>query len=1431
MALRETLIVGLNDDEVVKGIKGLDSLIERAFEAQGKAIEEMMGGSGQKAARKLLDELGRELRAKKAKAQIQVEAATDRKAAETTRRAAVAEAVEARNNRLRAAMAELTKLGREGTQEYLTLASAIKRVPAPRVPKPQGARAAGKRTGDEFADGLERALALRMARIEQQVAKGLIGADEAGAARAAAIKQHNAAIVTEVDRRRDAGSLTDTQELALSGALRQIPPEAEQAKAALDDLATWVKGYFITQIASASAQVLGALRTWATESIGAAREVMQSTLRLGTAPKLFGVSARQVADIARYARGELKLMGTVANDLTVSVVKMAAQAGNAAKAQTLLNSALDLGAAQGLSAAEVNVALEQTLRGMDEGTDKLLQKNPSDIYKEFAKEVGKSAEKLTAAEQKQALMNAIIAAGTKVTGTYSSQLNENLGRLNAWELGVREAKETVGSAMIPVVVSLADRLAGPLSTAVQNLTTFFDSLADPMDVAIRKMREMGAEAELTIPLLLQQQIARGHAETTRLRAEILTERTGITPGRNGYNEFVGVRTRVDTRSVAELEEAVRGLTKDRNDAIVSGDTRAATAAQNRISNLQLIITKEQQLAALERDVADAGRKLEGARAQADKAARIAAIDLRIEQIGLEGESLARIAETNRLLEEKARLERELGRNAPAAPPSTASEPDKLKAGALNARAELEQLSEELALVRKLADLSGGANWRLLTDIPGAAGEAAREVKSLTDEIQRLQRQERTSKTDSASVDVQVGVLAVRRDTAQRRAEVLAGLEAAYQRQIGEIAVAQLNGRMTKDEAGLAGEEAGVRFNLGLAAAVADLPKELQPQLAAAAKEVEMPMPEINMEPLLRGISGDLRPLARVREEVDAAVRRVQLAKAQADAARNSGEYAAARARLDAEQARLAATLSALSPQMDSLGLSEEKLLELTQWLAQAFGEAGLGAGAFEDGLDGLAGKAELIEGLARAFLSVADAAGRMGDSMRSILTGVTDLASGVAAVGRARKAMEESKAKNGGKASTDSVLAYAGAAATAIGGAVSILQGIFQRDEAARLRQIVATAQNTRALEAFRRNAINSVSADDRAEMAEVGEQVLELIATLSGAIGGTPARINMESVTAEQVAFLTRLEEITGAEFFDESTGQLLTAEFRRAFEAFLAGDLGSFGNDVSGRIEAVEFVLGALGEAAGDVAAKVELLLEALRSADQVPEEFVAGLEQVLEDGGAEAALAWLQQLAAAFAAGGAQNPLIAATFGEGFSAEEIQRMLEQAIRIVSSGETSGSSKSASVANSITEVQAVEVIAWLEDIALSARKVVDLLGGGGEAPAVPGDTALSAASASAGGAWLDPATLARMSASTERIEAMLAQVAASSLSAPDPAGSMVAGVRTLRGGEGGVHLDFRGADFSGVSPEQVRQQIRDAFREAGDRLAWRRRQSGGGW
>lgn len=188
----------------------------------------------------------------------------------------------------------------------------------------------------------------------------------------------------------------------------------------------------------------------------------QAQRKLEATAKLTGIEFEKLKTASNEVQNQYKLTSIQANEFTISLSKLGSKAGDISQTSDAIGKLLDLSAAQGLSAEEALLSIQQAIIGIDEGTDKLFQKNPSVIYKEYGKQIGISAAKMSDMQKAQALMNELLTQGSKVSGEYNKKLSDTVGAIeqfnNQWDIYKAKAGQIIAEAVTPLLFGLTEMM-------------------------------------------------------------------------------------------------------------------------------------------------------------------------------------------------------------------------------------------------------------------------------------------------------------------------------------------------------------------------------------------------------------------------------------------------------------------------------------------------------------------------------------------------------------------------------------------------------------------------------------------------------------------------------------------------------------------------------------------------------------------------------------------------------------------------------------------------------------------------------------------------------------------------------------------------------------------------------------------------------------
>lgn len=1054
------------------------------------------------------------------------------------------------------------------------------------------------------------------------------------------------------------------------------------------------------------------------DSVSAAEDLQRAMLKVESASRLFDVSQEMMSENVQRARRELQLSAGQAAELTVQTTKLAARAGQASESWNLMASALDLGAAQGYSATEVAVALEQTLRGLDEGTDKLLQKNPSQVYEDYARSIGTTVGRLTDVEQKQALVTAITDEAAKVQGAYGEMLESDIGRLGRYRTRMTEVRQTIGTALLPAVADVADILGEEATDGAEHFANRLKSVGDWVRDNREDIRDFIGDLGEVVDALTT--ITTMVAKPVVFTVEVAGDVAGF--GSRWFNTFIeNLRQNLESEGhhayrvlkdehastiYAALEEAkaeMRSIRERFPTMALMGDTEDVVALQEKIDYLQVALADAYERTEWrpnqrpsrpgvdgdgENDPEvdeDAVKRAQKAREELE---RMATELQRVQDLGYDSIDAAPerlrdlVGEIVALDAQIDETESAVAESEAPAPPQVEAYLDHLKdlrdirAGLLNdmkadpdllrpeeaaqATEELEKTTRQFAMLREMG-------LDALKDLPEPLREAITEVGRLNDEITSLEDLIRRA-GDSApeSAHAMLAALKAQRDAAMETASEL---------------------RTYKDVID--------RLPEGITAMVEAMDAE---GLNEARAEVEA--------------------LAEAAQELEAARNGVKLAELSGDTDR----LRVATERLSRAQDSAQRKLAALEGVLGRLGVGGDTVSSI---LAQVAEDLDLTAENAEGAADGLAKIAETtrdMAALADGVLSVVDALGLVDDETAKALEGVVDFAQGAAT------AMAGIASGN--------PLATVGGVVQAIGGAAKAIGGLFGESEADKERKRVMR-DNTRALERLR---------DGVAELGAVlssgvtGKTLTDLegvIAAFSearrsndgiwGIVEGSQvlergmARIGMSFEEAQEIAagfgieldnsvesweaFLEALRGFELDQLFESFQGQM--SMLRREFEMF----------DITDPTEQLKRTLEIFLEFANlDPGGSLSRLIRELMGITGM-EEQIESLDLSTVEGRAELE-AIIQELFIA-----AQSGTLDPSQLGGLTVEEFLTMLsdlEGLIDAAEEGGASGRSRNVQQVTSISAIQANQLLAYQSTQTRIQQQILDLLNGQVSIPAV---------------------------------------------------------------------------------------------------------------
>lgn len=928
------------------------------------------------------------------------------------------------------------------------------------------------------------------------------------------------------------------------------------------------------------------------------------------------------------------------------------------------------------------------------------------------------------------------AAGTmqSVADKQMASIEARWGRIGqAWT----EAKRRAGEL---IVLPVAEWVMGVADAMLQ--------LDDPFDRAIDKLQRFGAGAEAVLATQLTARIGKLRDEARELERDIasstLVTATEQIAGERGTMTVertaqIGTMAPVDVlRLRHDLQQRLEAQQTRLNKAIVEqneAEQRGAQVMVDRITGqletIDALAAKREDLRITTNQLLDAEEALAEVQPKLELRRQVQAIDREIAELNARGEESAGTIQVLLQLEaEKQKLLKELagGTDAPGAEGGFAPTEEEIKAGEAAAKALAASMRE-----LQLADALG---LESLKDASSEVRTALRDLLSISEQVEAAEAQ----------------VAAIR-----AAGQVVPAGAQAYLDHLREIQaeLRQFAGREIE------------RWQRDLPGAVAVIGHTINDVFSIM---LQMEGGTRSLDTAMSGVVARTKAIATAERELQ----RAQMARDPARIARAEKDLAAAREELAAFTARLTVALEAA-------GLPAEELAKIIERIQQFLGTAGVETKKVEGRFAGLGKQAQMIAGLARGVLSVADAMGVLDDQTRRALDASVNLADGISRI-----------ATSGGM--------DVGAWAQSIGSAIQLGAALFGSDPEAKRRAEemqrsmdrltdalwelgkTIVSESTRQLERDRdaaQRGLDSLSATDPSTVFFRRKTTLAQTAVDMGLISAEDAQQDRQAAIDALRQWATEMDSRYGtslAGFVEDENVRGLQAALEKTLPAISdqLGKLGGFGDDPAGIIARVNFQLDILGET--DAAERLRAVVEALKAAGHEAGEFQAALDELAAldldtpEGRARRDVL-VQGMADALARGGAD-------LGE-LTADQLQDLIRGWAGV--SAEP-GVTRGVQIGTSITEVQANEVIAWLEDIAITIREIRDGKGAGSLSPAADPGSELA-------------------SSILDELRSQLSQVAAMAQTiTPEVIEAAITN-----------HYDFRGAQFGRIDEHDLDEQLRE--------------------
>lgn len=184
------------------------------------------------------------------------------------------------------------------------------------------------------------------------------------------------------------------------------------------------------------------------ESIRAGVEATRIERRLIGASFGSGRSFERNQAAAESLRGDTGFSRNLANEVQAASQLFATYSQKLNDVDAFARNVTELAVARGRPLEEVPRIISQLIAGVDEATDRLFGVNPSVIQARYAESIGKTIDRLTDVEKKQALFNAVMEKGAENAGGLNAYMQTAAGRLERAQNRVDDISASFGRLIL-----------------------------------------------------------------------------------------------------------------------------------------------------------------------------------------------------------------------------------------------------------------------------------------------------------------------------------------------------------------------------------------------------------------------------------------------------------------------------------------------------------------------------------------------------------------------------------------------------------------------------------------------------------------------------------------------------------------------------------------------------------------------------------------------------------------------------------------------------------------------------------------------------------------------------------------------------------------------------------------------------------------------
>lgn len=407
--------------------------------------------------------------------------------------------------------AEFKRLGEEAAGEFNdALRQQMNRLsregllsPAIMVEMERQMKDGGFEAGEGWIDGLRRSFALREADVRESQARGMMTPDEAAEAGREIAEEWNQAILDEIQKRAEEGTLTDDLFIQLTGELRDVGRKGGEEMAGgirseMDQLARWMRGGFAAAVLGSFAVIASqvgrmlrgmARRVRETLELGGDAQVQRHAFEVGAARmgESPGEVLRAMREGVRGTASNLELMQQYNKALRTDLPLTAAAMRDLTEVARRLGDEAGVGAARGLE-----ILIDGVARGRSETLQMLgITTRMTDALREWERETGRSSQALSRQERIQIHLNAVLAEGREKVaklGEEATDVRTPLAQIGAAWNTLRTAM-AAAIADSPAVLDFLEALGGSAEEQADKIQTFANRMGAALDIMIEVGRE------------------------------------------------------------------------------------------------------------------------------------------------------------------------------------------------------------------------------------------------------------------------------------------------------------------------------------------------------------------------------------------------------------------------------------------------------------------------------------------------------------------------------------------------------------------------------------------------------------------------------------------------------------------------------------------------------------------------------------------------------------------------------------------------------------------------------------------------------------------------------------------------------------------------------------------------------------------------------